>query len=217
MRILVIDDDATVRFMLGEICEAAGWAVEMGSNGKEGLDVFNIHKFDVVLVDYHMPEMDGLVTVQEIRKLDVEIPILVLTVDERQEIADRFLDNGATDFALKPVKAPDLISRIQLHIRLSQLTRSAHSHNREQRTDDGLEPGLYAIKGIGKNTLEHIVKYLRTVGEPSTIDQITKEVGLAYPTVYRTLTHLMQKGKVRTIISYQKVGRPKNRYEWFND
>jgi two-component system, CitB family, response regulator DctR len=217
MRILVIDDDATVRFMLGEICEAAGWLVEMGSNGREGLDAFTHHTFDVVLVDYHMPEMDGLVTVQELRKLDMEIPILVLTVDERQEIADRFLDNGATDFALKPVKAPDLISRIQLHIRLAQLTRSARSQGKAEHTDEGLDPSLYAIKGIGKNTLEHIVNYLRSIGEPCTIDQITKEVGLAYPTVYRTLTHLMQKGKVRTIISYQKVGRPKNKYEWFKD
>lgn len=208
MKILIMDDDATVRFMLREICESAGWNIVLGSNGREGVDLFRTEQADVVLVDYHMPEMDGLRAVQEIRKLDGHVPILVLTVDERQEIADRFLDAGATDFAIKPVRAPDLISRIQLHLRLSMLTRE------NERSEEKNEQELEAPKGIGATTLNHIAGFLRDQREPCTIDEITKDVGLAYPTVYRSLVYMMQQGKVRTIISYQKVGRPKNKYEW---
>ncbi|WP_027415816.1 response regulator [Aneurinibacillus terranovensis] len=213
MKILVIDDDATVRFMLSEICAIANWEVVIGSNGREGLEALTKNEIDVVLVDYHMPEMDGLQTVQHLRRMDRNVPILVLTVDERQEIADRFLDLGATDFALKPVKAPDLISRIQLHMRLAQYTRTMGNEISERLPADD----LFETKGISKTTLVHIISYLRTNPQPCTVDEITQEVGLAYPTVYRTLVHLMQKGKVRTIISYQKVGRPKNKYEWLKD
>jgi two-component system response regulator DctR len=214
MKLLIMDDDAVVRFMLREICTSAGWETYLGSNGREGLEIFKQESVDMVLVDYHMPEMDGLRTVQEIRSMDRAVPILVLTVDERQEIADRFLDAGATDFAIKPVRAPDLISRIQLHLRLSRLTRE---QGEKETTKQNTVETLDAPKGISVTTLNHITSFLQARCEPCTIDEITKEVGLAYPTVYRSLVYLMKQGKVRTIISYQKVGRPKNKYEWRNE
>ncbi|WP_028401301.1 response regulator [Ectobacillus panaciterrae] len=201
MKILAIDDDASIRYMLSEICDFAGWTAVVCSNGKEGVAEFLKNGSDVVLVDYHMPEMDGLMTVQEIRRFNKEVPILVLTVDERQEVADRFLDEGATDFALKPVKAPDLISRIQLHRRLLEATRKKYED-------------AFVAKGISQTTLSHIVSFLSSCDHPCTIDEIMKEIGLAYPTVYRYVVHLMQTGKVRTIVSYQKMGRPKNLYQW---
>lgn len=211
MRILIIDDDTSIRYMLNEICSFAGWeAIECG-NGREGVDAFLKYTADVILVDYHMPEMDGLKTVQEIRKISHQVPILVLTVDERQEIADRFLDAGATDFALKPVKAPDLISRIQLHKRLIELTQSS------QEKAAQIEKEVFVSKGISQTTLAHIENYLRSNRQSLLIEEISSEIGLAYPTIYRYLVHLMQTGKVRTIVSYQSVGRPKNRYQWMAD
>lgn len=211
MNILVIDDDASIQYMLSEICEFAGWNVNTANNGKEGLKVFAEKGADVVLVDYHMPEMDGIKTVGELRNLNADVPILVLTVDERQEIADRFLQAGATDFALKPVKAPDIISRIQLHARLAQLTRSASQQTSIEERD------VFVTKGISKRTLYHISDFLQSNREPFSVDTISKEVGLAYPTVYRYIMHLLDEGKVETIVSYQKMGRPKNLYQWIVD
>ncbi|MGG3498260.1 response regulator [Peribacillus simplex] len=211
MNILVIDDDASIQYMLSEICEFAGWNVDTANNGKEGLNVFAEKGADVVLVDYHMPEMDGIKTVGELRTLNADVPILVLTVDERQEIADRFLEAGATDFALKPVKAPDLISRIQLHARLAKLTQSATQQKSSEEKD------VFVTKGISKRTLCHISDFLHSNREPFSVDTISKEVGLAYPTVYRYIMHLLDEGKVEIIVSYQKIGRPKNLYQWIVD
>jgi two-component system response regulator DctR len=211
MNILVIDDDASIQYMLSEICEFAGWNVNTANNGKEGLNVFAEKGAGVVLVDYHMPEMDGIKTVGELRKLNADVPILVLTVDERQEIADRFLEAGATDFALKPVKAPDLISRIQLHARLAKLTQSAPRQKSSEEKD------VFVTKGISKRTLSHVSDFLQSNREPFSVDTISKEVGLAYPTVYRYIMHLLDEGKVETIVSYQKIGRPKNLYQWIVD
>ncbi|MDA8228165.1 MAG: response regulator [Desulfitobacterium hafniense] len=207
MRILIMDDDQSIRYMLSEIFTFVGWDPVTYSNGREGIKGFLNHGADIILVDYHMPEMDGLETVQLIRKHDQQVPILVLTVDERQEIADRFLDEGATDFALKPVKAPDLIARVQLHKRLLDMIITYKSTPKIQYE-------AFVTKGISKLTLSYIERYLIACGQSSTVEEISQELGLATPTVYRYLTYLIQEGKVQPIPSYQKTGRPKNRYSW---
>ncbi|QSS99996.1 response regulator [Pontibacillus sp. ALD_SL1] len=204
MNILIIDDDSSLRYMLQEICNHAGWDSQTAENGKQGVDLFNQAPFDLILVDYHMPEMDGLQTVKEIRKTNPSIPILVLTVDERQEIADQFLKEGATDFALKPVKAPDMISRIQLHVQLSNIKESQNQND-----------NVYSTKGISKGTLSYVEEYLKKQNEPTSVDEISKKVDLAYPTVYRYVMHLLEEGKVKQVVSHQKIGRPKKLYQWY--
>lgn len=207
MKIIIMDDDQSLRYMLCEIFTFVGWDPVAYPNGREGIKGFLNHGADIILVDYHMPEMDGLETVRLIREQDQQIPILVLTVDERQEIADRFLDAGATDFALKPVKAPDLIARVQLHMRLLDMTKTI-------QTTTKVEYEVFVTKGISKPTMSYIERYLTACQQPSTVEEISKEVSLAVPTVYRYLTYLVLNGKVQSIPSYQKIGRPKNRYSW---
>ncbi|MCA1012758.1 response regulator [Halobacillus halophilus] len=204
MKILIIDNDESLRFMLTEFCKHAEWESDTAVNGREGIEKFLNGAFDVVLVDYHMPEMDGLQTVRELRKHNQQIPILVLTVDERQEVADRFLEEGATDFALKPVKAPDLISRIRLHAQIA---------NMKSVQDE--EEDVFTVKGISKGTLQTVASFLKEHKASISVDGISKEVGLAYPTVYRYLMHLLEEGKVKQVVSHQKIGRPKKLYKWY--
>jgi len=207
MRIIIMDDDQSLRYTLSEIFTYAGWDPIAYPNGREGIKGFLNHGADIILVDYHMPEIDGIETVRLIREQNQQIPILVLTVDERQEIADRFLDAGATDFALKPVKAPDLIARVQLHKRLLDMTKTVQVTSKMQFE-------VFVTKGISETTLTYIERHLSACKHPSTVEEISKELSLAVPTVYRYLTYLVQNGKVRPIPSYQKIGRPKNRYCW---
>ncbi|GAB6153892.1 response regulator [Desulfosporosinus burensis] len=207
MRIIIMDDDQSLRYTLSEIFKYIGWDPVAYPNGKEGFKGFLNHGADIILVDYHMPQIDGLETVRLIREQNQQIPILVLTVDERQEIADRFLDAGATDFALKPVKAPDLIARVQLHKRLLDMTKTVQVTSKMQYE-------VFVTKGISETTLSYIERHLSACNQPCTVEEISKELSLAVPTVYRYLTYLVQNGKVRSIPSYQKIGRPKNRYCW---
>ncbi|MFQ3545317.1 response regulator [Halobacillus rhizosphaerae] len=206
MKILIIDNDESLRYMLTEFCRHAGWESETAENGSEGMKKFQADSYDIILVDYHMPEMDGLQTVREIRKQNEYVPILVLTVDERQEVADKFLEEGATDFALKPVKAPDMISRIKLHVQIANM-----KHVQEEEED------VFTTKGISKNTLKSVAEFLKNHPDPTSVDVISKEIGLAYPTVYRYLMHLLEEGKVKQIVSHQKIGRPKKLYKWYSN
>ena len=128
----------------------------------------------------------------------------MLTVDERQEVADRFIEEGATDFALKPVKAPDLISRIRLHVQIANMKHAK-----------GEDEDVFTAKGISKGTLQSVAEFLKEHRDPYPVDAISKEIGLAYPTVYRYLMHLLEEGKVKQVVSHQKIGRPKKLYKWY--
>lgn len=100
----------------------------MGSS-QEALAAYFAHNPDLVIVDYHMPRMDGVTLVTKLRAMDGNVPIVILTVDDRHELAAQFRAAGATDFALKPIKAPDLISRIEINLELS----AYHRGNRPKR------------------------------------------------------------------------------------
>lgn len=203
-KILIIDDDGDIRYTISEICRFGGWEPLMAINGLEGLDAFKVHRPDLVMVDYHMPVKDGLETVGLIRQLDQGVPILVLTVDERQEIADRFLDQGATDFALKPIKAPDLIARIRVNLQIGLLQQQKKQQQEE----------VFVTKGISASTLTIIEEFLKKQQQALTIEEINRQVSLAYQTVHRYLMYLVEEDMVISECDYGKVGRPRNRYKW---
>ena len=107
-KILVIDDEIDIVYTIKEICEFSGFEVFTASNGKDGLEICKKEEPNLIVLDYHMPGWDGLKTVEKIKEVDETVSILVLTVDERQEIANKFIETGATDFAIKPIKAPEI-------------------------------------------------------------------------------------------------------------
>jgi len=116
-RILAVDDDEGILYTLRAIAEVAGWEATTASKPKDALGLLDAGaRFDVVVVDYHMPDMDGVALVRAIRQRDPLVPVVVLTVDERLALAERFREAGADDFAVKPVKAADFISRIRVHL-----------------------------------------------------------------------------------------------------
>lgn len=206
MKVLVIDDDEGIRYTVGEIISFMGWEAVKAENGAVGIEKFVVEKPDIVLVDYHMPALDGLETVERIREIDRGIPIIVLTVDERQQIADKFLAAGATDFALKPIKAPDLIARLKVHAQMLEIKR-----DKEKKEQD-----IFLAKGINKKTFDLIVEYLKEQTEPQTIEEITEGVGLAYQTVHRYLLYMVNEGIVSIECDYGRIGRPKNKYQLVN-
>jgi len=198
-RILIVDDDADICYTLREICAFAGWEAVTAANGEQGLERFLAQRPDLVVIDYHMTVMDGLVTVRRMRELDPLVPLVVLTVDERQEVADSLMDAGATDFALKPVRAPDLIARLNVNLRIARLQRKGAA--------DAL-----VTKGISEVTQRLIVDFVRQHPEAVTLEAIARGVGLAPQTVHRYLAHMESVGAILVERTYGRVGRPRNLY-----
>lgn len=122
IKILMIDDDEQILFALGAVFQFQGWASVSARDVPTGLELFQKEQPDLVFIDYHLPRINGVKGVQMLRELDADVPIIVFTIDESQDVANQFIEAGASDFALKPIKVPDLISRIKLHIRLMDST-----------------------------------------------------------------------------------------------
>ncbi len=199
--ILSIDDDKEIRFALGALFGSQGWHAIGAANMSDGLQLFQDQHPDIVVLDYHMPGVSGLQGVQLLRGLDTNVPILVLTVEESQTIADQFLAAGASDFALKPIKAPDILSRIHLHLRLSaQLRQQAATP-------------VPLSKGVVPATLDCIVSFLRDQEDYVTLTDIAQGTNLAYQTVSRYLQYLTTERMVTIHSAYGKVGRPRQGYK----
>lgn len=202
-KIVIIDDEADILYTIKEICLHGGWDAATASNGREGYELCKIHKPNLAIVDYHMPDWDGLTTVKKIRQWDNAVSILVLTVDERQEIAEKFIAAGATDFAIKPIKSPDLISRIKMNLRINEIQQK-YIEEKQQ---------VYLDKGISPATLGIICDYMKGQGEGLTIDDITIGLNLAYQTVHRYIQYLIEEKMIEIVPIYGQIGRPKNKYK----
>lgn len=202
-KILVIDDEPDIVYTIKEICEFAGYDVETAGDGLKGIKIHETYQPHLIIVDYHMPEYDGLTTVKKIRQSDDTVAILVLTVDERQEILEKFMEAGATDFSIKPVKAVDLIARININMKVNEI---------QQKEKDEAQ-NAFTEKGIGEGTMDKIVTYLRSKDKEVTIKDISVAVELAYQTVHRYIQHLIDSNQVEVISKYGKRGRPTNLYK----
>ncbi|MCK8061076.1 MULTISPECIES: response regulator [unclassified Fusibacter] len=211
-RILIIDDNADIRYALSQICDFKGWEPKTASLVKEGLEILMNEEIDLILIDYHMPKINGLEGVKMIREKDPDVPIIVLTVDEKQQVADLFISNGANDFALKPIKAPDLISRISVHLKFSSLKKK--SDNADSSKSENTAQYRDYTKGININTLDIIIEFMKNNENEYTIEEISENTGLAYQTVHRYLKHLLEYDVVRADYRYGKIGRPKQQFKW---
>lgn len=200
MRVLTIDDSKDILFAINAICEYEGWEAIAAKDAELGIELFKKYKPDIVLVDYHMPGINGVETVRMLRRIDRKVPVIVLTVEEKSEIAEEFMKVGASDYALKPIKALDLISRMKVHLRLQQSYGSGKTNEEDMK------------KGISRDTLEIISEYLNRQKQMVTIKEISTETGLAYQTVHRYLQYMIDSGKVEVKLDYGRQGRPQNRY-----
>lgn len=200
IKILAIDDEQDILYTLKAIGAAMKWKVHAETNSAQAFRRIAAVKPDIILIDYHMPQQDGLTTVRQIRRADKMIPIIVLTVDERQEIANQFLSAGASDFATKPIKIPDLAARIHVHIKLLR-----------KRKETELQ---YQVdKGINQATLQLIYEYCCSVNNWFLVKDVAQHVGLAYQTTVRYLQYLHSRKELMVKSEYGKIGRPRNKYK----
>ena len=118
--ILSIDDDEDILYTIQEIILHQGWTPLLARNFREAehiLTQYGNGRLDLILVDYHLPQPDGIQIVRRMREMGINVPIVVLTIEEQTAVMERFLEAGADDYAVKPIKPVDLVSRINTHLR----------------------------------------------------------------------------------------------------
>ncbi|MBI3548213.1 MAG: response regulator [Elusimicrobia bacterium] len=102
-RILIVDDQKDLLSVLGSRLQSAGYEVLTAADGAAALLAYDLERPDILLIDVHMPEIDGLTVLREIRELDPAATIVVMSADVREERAKLALEEGACDFIPKPL------------------------------------------------------------------------------------------------------------------
>ncbi|HSG45978.1 MAG TPA: response regulator transcription factor, partial [Anaerolineales bacterium] len=110
-KIIVIDDDTAVTDLLTVLLRSHGFDVEATNNSVEGMGMIRNGKFDLVILDLMMPEMDGWEICKEVRSFS-EVPIIVLSALNDPSMVASVLDAGADDYLTKPTPSRILIAHI---------------------------------------------------------------------------------------------------------
>ena len=119
MRLLVIEDDATLLQSLTTKLGESGFAVEQAADGKEGLYYALEYPIDLAIVDLGLPEMSGLDIIREVRKQGKSYPILILTARDRWQDKVDGLEAGADDYVVKPFHFEEVSARVNALVRRS--------------------------------------------------------------------------------------------------
>ncbi len=121
-RVLVVDDDASIRLTLVKLLQKEGYEVIQAENGTHALDIISAELPSLILLDVVMPEVDGFEVCEAVRQRDPRVPIIMLTGMEDVSAIDNAFAKGATDFITKPISWPLLIRRVRYAIRTHALT-----------------------------------------------------------------------------------------------
>lgn len=120
-KILVVEDDATLQDNLRDWLTFEHHIVETASNGGDGLELLRFYKYDLVILDWQLPNMDGIEVCRQFRSLGGSTPVLMLT--GKDSIADKEagLDAGADDYLTKPFHTKELSARVRALLRRPSL------------------------------------------------------------------------------------------------
>jgi DNA-binding response OmpR family regulator len=113
LRVLVVDDEEDIVELIQDRLEAYGFTVATARTGLEALKKLSLESFDGIFLDVKMPEMGGIEALEEIRKRDKKIPIIIITSSSTREAAIQAIAQGANDYVLKPFEWEELKAKIE--------------------------------------------------------------------------------------------------------
>ena len=163
MRLLVVEDDPDLNRQLVTALGDAGYAVDAAHDGEEGHFLGDTEPYDAVVLDLGLPKKDGLSVLEQWRRDDRKMPVLILTARERWSDKVAGMDAGADDYVAKPFHMEEVLARLRALLRRS----AGHARNElecgplvldtktarvvvEDPQHCGLEPlGAEAILGVG--------------------------------------------------------------------
>src|SRR5215208_4807564 len=136
-RILVVEDEERLARLISRVLREEGYAVETTGDGRTGLSRALSEDFDLLILDWMLPDRSGLQIVRGLRAAEIGVPVLMLTA--RDQIEDRVegLDAGADDYLTKPFALPELLARVRA---LTRRPRTAPTEAAVRAGDLTLDP-----------------------------------------------------------------------------
>jgi len=149
-KILVVDDEENILTAFNRILEDKGYNITTASNGTQAINLANNNKFDLIIMDINMPEINGLEALKKIKELKPKTPIIMMTGFDSSEITIETMSIGAYDYISKPFNITDLQALIEKALIQG---KKIHSVNNDNRYNSDVEDFIYTSKDkiIGKS------------------------------------------------------------------
>lgn len=149
MRLLLIEDDIHLANGLRESLRNQGYSADLVLNGREGLTAIKCGDFDSIILDLGLPDIDGLDVLKQAKKINRNLPILILTARDDIESKVKGLDLGADDYLAKPFSMDELLARLRvIERRVGTHVSSIITHNSVEIDTQG---HTVTVKGVGEN------------------------------------------------------------------
>ncbi len=193
--ILVVDDEMIVRQSLSNWLMEEGYSVETAENGKDAFIKIKKKKYDLVVADIKMPEMDGIELLEQGKKFDPELQFIVMTAYASVDTAIKAIKEGAFDYIVKPVD-PENVSQV---IRRSLKFKILEKENQILKMALEKKHGIDEIIGKSKK-MEEIFELIRTVADSESIVMVRGESGTGKELIAKAL-HAHSKRKYGPFIA----------------
>lgn len=220
---LIVEDDPMVMEVNKQyIKEIAGFQlVATAETGKEAVQQVKKHQPQLVILDVYLPDLNGIETLQELRKLKIPTDVIMVTAAKDVDTIQNAFRFGAVDYIVKPFRFERLKEALESYRTISQKLRRKSMLTQEdidvmkksQAADERVKLEDTLPKGLNEVTLKQILLFLNKEQEGLSAEKVAEGVGLARVTARRYLEYLEKTGKVQLEIQYGSVGRPVNRYK----
>lgn len=187
-KVLIVDDSEIIRLSLKELLEHNGFSSMEALSGRQSIELFKKEPPVAVLLDLKMPDMDGIETMQELKKIDPDIPIIIITAYGDIETAVEAIKMGAYDFIVKPPKFDRLIFTLKRAIEKYELEKKVKDINKV------LETSLEYTLGKSQH-MKAVIKQIQLVANSDFSVIIQGETGTGKTTIARLIHDLSKRAK----------------------
>ena len=118
-KLLIVDDEDKIRDFVKKYAIFEGHSIKEASNGMEAIDICRNEKFDLIILDIMMPELDGFSTCKEIKKLYADIPVIMLSARGEEYDKIHGFELGVDDYVVKPFSPKELMMRVSAILKRS--------------------------------------------------------------------------------------------------
>lgn len=186
-RILLIEDNESVRENTAEILELANYDVETAENGKRGVEKAKSARFDLIICDIMMPELDGYGVLHILNKdpKTSAVPFMFLTAKAEKSDFRRGMNMGADDYLVKPFEETDLLQAVELRLKKSERFKSSTSHEEQHGT---------------------VQKFMEEAGEQLSLENMIND---HHTKLFRKKESIYREGEYPHALYYIKTGKVK--------
>jgi response regulator of citrate/malate metabolism len=222
IRTLVVEDDALVAEVHASYVERVpGFAVAgVAHRATEALELLAAQPIDLVLLDFHLPDIKGLDMLRVLRaRSAAPVDVIAVTAARDPETIRQAIAHGVGQYLVKPFAFSTFADKLERYARYRAQVDDAAAEADQAEVDALIGtlrgPTARALpKGLNATTLDSVRDAVRAAGEPLTASEVGGRCGLSRVTARRYLEHLAVEGVVTLSMRYGGTGRPEHLYAW---